>query len=525
MRHDLCALSDLPPNGLNEVAVGDLKILVARDGDRVFATGATCTHKGAPLKNGQRVGNRVICPWHHAIFDLETGDHREPPGQGCLARFTVSVESGRVRVEVPEGAKPHRPSVTPADRRSGSQRIFAIVGAGAAGLACAKELVRGGFDGRIVLFAPEGEPPYDRTDLSKTYLQGKKQDDALPLMDADEIEALGIELRPVRVERIDSTASQLVLDGGERVTFDGCLAAPGSDASSLDLDGADAPNVLTLRSHGDAKTLLAHVQSAQRIVIVGSGFIGMEAAASLVSLGKAVCVLSRSELPFAKQFGEEVATQLLATHREKGIDVRTGVEVAALDRQDGRVNGVRLGDGSVVPADVVIAATGAQPRSHLVDGAERSGKGVKVGADLRAAGQVFAAGDIAQFTLENREPMRIEHWRIAEQQGRHAARVFLGQAGRFDAIPYFWSAQHGRLSYLGHADAFDEVHIEGDLKGNSFTAFYVKDGRILAALGLGKGDRTPALHAVMLEDPTPSRERLASVGWDPSRLLRAGLPV
>ncbi|WP_062014210.1 FAD-dependent oxidoreductase [Aureimonas sp. AU4] len=521
MRHDLCALADLPSDGLSEVAVGDLKILLARDGERVLATGATCTHKGAPLKNGQRIGNRVICPWHHAIFDLETGDHREPPGQGCLARFEATVQNGRVLVELPDGAKPHRPSVTPDDRRSGGDRIFAIVGAGAAGLACAKELVSGGFDGRIVLFAPEREPPYDRTDLSKTYLQGKKQDDGLPLMPAAEIEALGIEMRPARVARIDAANSELVLEGGERFHFDGCLAAPGSDAAPLDLDGAEAPNVLTLRSHDDAKSLRAEVNRAERIVVIGSGFIGMEAAASLVSLGKTVCVLSRAELPFAKQFGKDVAKQLLATHREKGVEVRTGVEVAALEREGERVTGVRLGDGSVVPADLVIAATGARSRAALLEGVETSGKGVKVDRSLRAAGRVFAAGDIAEFTLAGREPMRIEHWRIAEQQGRHAARAFLGDGCRFDAVPYFWSAQHGRLSYLGHAEGFDEVHVEGDLRGNSYTAFYVKDGRVLAALGLGKGDRTPALHAVMLDDPTPSRERLASAGWDPARLLEA----
>lgn len=519
MRHDLCALADLSPTGLSEVAVGDLKILLARDGERVLATGATCSHKGAPLKNGQRVGNRVICPWHHAVFDLETGDHREPPGQGCLARFETSVENGRVLVELPENAKAHRPSVTPADRQSGGQRVFAIVGAGAAGLACAKELVRGGFDGRIMLFAPEGEPPYDRTDLSKTYLQGKKEDDGLALMPRPEIEALGIDLRPDRVERIDAVTSELVLENGERLNFDGCLAAPGSDAAPLDLPGADAANVVTLRSHADAKILRNKTREADRIVVIGSGFIGMEAAASLAASGKAVCVLSRSHLPFAKQFGPEVAEQLLRTHREKGVEVRTGVEPVLIERDADRATGVRLKDGTVVAADLVIAATGALPRAKFVHGVETAGKGVKADGALRAAGQVFVAGDIAEFTLKGREPMRIEHWRIAEQQGRHVARAFMGDAASFDAVPYFWSAQHGRLSYLGHAEDFDEVHIEGDLAGNSFTAFYVKNGRVQAALGLGKNDRTPALHAVMLSDPTPSRDALSDAGWDPSKIL------
>ncbi len=151
---------------------------------------------------------------------------------------------------------------------------------------------------------------------------------------------------------------------------------------------------------------------------------------------------------------------------------------------------------------------------------ERAGKGVAVDATLKAADGLHAGGDIAAFPLAaTGDTARIEHWRVAEQHGRHAAGAMLGEAKPFDGIPYFWSAQHGRLSYLGHAEKFDAVHIEGSLEENSFTAFYVKDGRVLAALGLGKGDRTPALHALMLHDPAPERAKLEAAGWDPAALL------
>ncbi len=520
MRHDVLALADLPPEGLTEVAVGDLKILLARDGDRVLATGATCTHKGAPLKNGKRVGNRVICPWHHAIFDLDTGDHIEPPGKGCLARFRASVEDGRVVVEVPDGAGAHRPEVEPADRKTGGDRVFAIVGGGAAGLACAEELVKRGFDGRIVMFVPEREPPYDRTDLSKMYLQGKKSDEALALYPRERLQALGIELIETAVERIDAGSRRLHLKGGETLRFDECFAAPGSDAAPFDLPGAEAENVVSLRSHDDARDLKARLGAARRIVIVGSGFIGMEAAASLLAPDRSVTVISRSALPFAKQFGEAVARQLLATHRAKGVDVRTGADVGGLTVEGNRVTAVRLKDGSSIEADLVIAALGAAPRTDLVSGADRAGKGIKVDATLRAAEGLHAGGDIASFPLAAiGEHARIEHWRVAEQHGRHAAGAMLGDATPFSGIPYFWSAQHGRLSYLGHAESFDEVHIEGSLEENSYTAFYVKDGRVLAALGLGKADRTPALHALMLHEPAPERAALEAAGWDPAALL------
>ncbi|RIY01943.1 oxidoreductase [Aureimonas flava] len=521
MRHDVLALADLPADGLAEVSVGELKILLARDGDRVLATGATCTHKGAPLKNGRRVGNRVICPWHHAIFDLETGDHREPPGKGCLSRFSAAVENGRVLVEVPEDARAHRPEVDAPSRESRSERVFAIVGGGAAGLACAEELARRGFGGRIVLFLPEREPPYDRTDLSKAYLQGKKTDDALALQPPEALEALGFERVETAVERIDAAARRIHLANGETLDYDRCFAAPGSGAVPLDMAGADAENVVSLRSHDDARRLKPLADKARKVVVIGSGFIGMEVAASLVSPERSVTVVSRAELPFAKQFGDDVARQLLATHRAKGVDVRTSTDLAALETEAGRVVAVRFEDGSRCEADLVIAALGAAPRADLLAGVERAGKGVKVDATLKAAEGLYAGGDIAAFPLAaTGESARIEHWRVAEQHGRHAAGAMLGDEAPFAGIPFFWTAQHGRLSYVGHAETFDAVHVEGSLADNSYTAFYVKDGRVLAGLGLGKGDRTPALHALMLGDPAPESARLEAAGWDPAALLQ-----
>lgn len=520
MRHDLCALHDLSPDGLHEFEAGGIKVLLARDGDRVLATGATCTHKGAPLKNGQRVGTSVVCPWHHAIFDLESGAHREPPGKGCLARFEAGVDAdGRVHVEVPEGAGPHRPDVRPEDRGTGDERVFAIVGGGAAGLACAEELVRRGFGGRIRLFVPENEPPYDRTDLTKTYLQGKKNDGDLALLPAGRLRDLGIELVEREVRRIDAEAGEIEFTDGARERFSRCFAAPGSAAASLDMPGAQAAGVFRLRSHEDARRLREAAGEAKRIVMIGSGFIGMEAAASLQASGKSVTVLSRSELPFARPWGEAVARRILQVHRDKGVEVRTGVAAERIETEGGRAVAVVLEGGERIEADLVLAATGAAPRSDILSGVRREGPGVAVDARLHAGGDVFAGGDIAQFPLAAGGTARIEHWRVAEQHGRHAAGAMLGDEAPFRGVPFFWTAQFSPLRYVGHAEGFDEVHVEGALDEGSFTAFYVSGGRVLAALGQGKGDRTAALHALMLADPAPARERLAGADWDPARLL------
>ncbi|GGE24025.1 pyridine nucleotide-disulfide oxidoreductase [Aureimonas endophytica] len=520
MRHDVCALSDLSVEGMTEVEAQGLKILLLREpGDRVQALGGLCPHKGAPLKDGMRVGSKLICPWHHAIFDVATGDHLEPPGKGCLNRFAASVEDGRVFVEIAEGQGLHRPEVEAAQRRRGGDKLFAIVGAGAAGLACAEELVKLGFDGRIVMISPEAEPPYDRTDLSKTYLAGKLPDEKLPLAAPEALDGLGIERRTATVTRVDPSAREIRFTVGEPLRFDRCFVAPGSAAARPNLPGLDLDGVHVLRSHCDAAALKAALPRARHIVVVGAGFIGMEAAAQLATLGKRVTVIARDKIPFVRQFGPDVAGQIADQHKEKGVAIQGGQEVESLKGADGRVAAVRLKSGQEIEADLVLVAVGAAPRAKLLD--PEAGKGVAVDAFLEFAPGVHAGGDIAAVPLPGRmKPLRIEHWRVAEQHGRQAARAMLGEAEPFAGIPFSWTAQFDRVSYLGHADSADEVHIEGDLAAGSYTAFYVERGTVTAAIGRGKGDRTPALHALMLSDPTPSRASLESVGWAPEKLLR-----
>lgn len=525
MEYDVAAFSELSDTGLHEVEAGELKILLARDGETVFATGAHCSHKGAPLKNGTRIGNQVICPWHHACFGLEDGAHVEPPGQGCLARFETRVVDGRVLVEVPSGAGEHRPEVEPSARRAGGARIFAIVGGGAAGLACAQELVRRGFDGRIVMFSDDGETPYDRTALSKTYLQGKTGDDGLPLVGEGGLDAIGVERITERVERIDAASRTIHFVGkdgvNEGLVYDRCFAAPGSDSVTLPVEGADLPGVFTLRSHDDARRIKAAADSAQNIVIVGSGFIGMEAAAALVSIGKSVTVVSQETLPFESKWGGAVAGQIVGQHRDKGVDIRTNTGVTAIAEKRGAISAVHLSSGDEVPANMVLMAVGAKPRLSIFGEAAEAAGGVEVGPDLSVDASLFAGGDVAKFPLNGRGySARIEHWRVAEQHGRHAARAMLGDRAPFAGVPFFWSAQYGPIHYVGHAKDYDECHIEGDLAAGSFTAFYVKDGKVIASLGRGKADVTADLHGLMImSDPTPSKTSLEAAGWQPKTLL------
>ena len=522
MQHDVLALDELAPDEMKEVEANGVKLLLARDGDRVFATGATCTHKGAPLKNGTRIGNRVICPWHHAMFDLETGFHCEPPGQGCLARFETSVANGRIFVEVPDGADGHRPEVEVGDRRQGGSKVFAIVGTGAAALACAQELVRRGFDGRIVMIGKEDAPPYDRTDLSKAFLQGKKGKDDLPLATPEALSELGIERVHGTVSAIDAAAKSLKIVGSgapSELHYDACFAAPGSGSSILPLDNTDMPNVMTLRSLKDGEALRRASEDEREIVIVGSGFIGMEAAAALVQRDKAVTVVTPEEAPFAKKWGEKVAGQIAAQHRDKGVTLKTGAKVEAIEATDGMATAVRLEGGERIEAGLFLLAVGAKPHLDLFGDLAKDG-GVPVDATLKVAEGLWAGGDVAAFPLPGRDyATRIEHWRVAEQHGRHAAGAMLGETAPFGGVPFFWSAQYGPIHYVGHAKDFDDIHIEGDLGEGSYTAYYVKNGQVVAGLGRGKADKTAELHALILSQATPSATALEAAGWDPGALI------
>lgn len=522
MQHDVLGLDELGPDELKEVEVGETKLLLARDGDKVFATSAKCTHKGAPLKNGTRVGNSVICPWHHAIFDLASGDHIEPPGQGCLARFVVSVANGRIMVEVPDDAGTHRPEVEKSQRKTGGDAVFAIVGTGAGGLACAQELVRQGFDGRIVMIGQEEEPPYDRTDLSKAYLKGGTTPEKMTLADAAQLQDLGIERIQARVTKIDSEARHLTLEGKgapSELHYDACFAAPGSGSAQPPLENADMPNVFTLRSMKDGKALHDAAEIETEIVIVGSGFIGMEAAAALASDEKTITVVTPEDLPFASKWGEAVAKQITEQHKSKGIKLKLGSKVSVIEASDGMATGVTTEDGETIRAGMIILAVGAKPNIDAFGDLAKDGK-VAVDANLKAANRLWVGGDVAEFPLRGRDySARIEHWRVAEQHGRHAARAMLGDESEFSGVPFFWSAQYGPIHYVGHAESYDDVHIEGDIENGSYTAFYIKNGKVIAGIGRGKADVTAELHAAMLFDPAPSADKLKQADWKPMALI------
>jgi NADPH-dependent 2,4-dienoyl-CoA reductase/sulfur reductase-like enzyme/nitrite reductase/ring-hydroxylating ferredoxin subunit len=481
MDYDTGSETDLADGAMRAVEVGGRKLLLTRLGGRCHAVGATCPHAGAPLHEGVLRDDVVICPWHKAAFQVTTGRRVEPPAVDDLPSFPARVVDGRIVVSVDD-----EPGINPASTRAEVEaRCMVIVGSGAAGTAAAQALREEGFGGRLVLIGREDRLPYDRTILSKYTLSGQKGGEKTPLQDEAFYDRHRIERRAGEVTLVDPAARTLTFTDGEILVFNAALLATGGRPRPLDIPGHDLAGVHLLRTAGDAEAIVRTAARAKRAVVIGAGYIGLEAAGSLRERGLEVAVVAPQGAPLEKQLGAEIGNVFRRVHERKGVVFHLGQEVAALERGS-RVQGVRLTDGTVLPADLVVAGLGIVPETDFVRGLPR-GKdgGLETDARLRVADGLYAAGDIAAFPLYGRgERIRVEHWRVAEQHGRVAALNMLGRDTVFDAVPYFWTIHYKqRLDYVGHAEVWDEMVVDGDLDKPEFLAFYIQNAAVQAIAG------------------------------------------
>ncbi len=500
---EVAMLDDVPAAGLYAVELNGEKVLLLRDGDAVHAVGGTCPHAGAPLAEGVRDGMRIVCPWHKATFCARTGAVLDPPALDPLPRFMARIEGGRVLLSKPEEA--------PAQHTEGDdKRCFVIVGAGAAGAVAAQTLRQEGFAGRVVMLDPVNRVPYDRTVLSKYALSGQKGAEKSPLQSQAFYREHRIERHTATVTGIDPVGRRITCADGTVLPYDAALLATGGVPSRPNLPGAELEHVFTLRSRADADAILARAEQSERAVILGASFIGLEVAASLRERGLDVTVVGKETAPLEKQLGPEIGAAFVGLHELRGVRFRLGATITALEG-NGTVAAVMLDGGERIPADLVVIGFGVKPATRFAEGLERrEDGGLVVDAELRAADGLYAAGDIAGFPLRgDGEAIRVEHWRVAEQQGRVAALNMLGRGVRYDAVPVFWTIQYlKRLDYVGHASKWDRVVVHGDLGKPDFLAYYVVDGMVAAAAGLGRDQDTAALLALF------TRRR----GWSPDEL-------
>jgi NADPH-dependent 2,4-dienoyl-CoA reductase/sulfur reductase-like enzyme/nitrite reductase/ring-hydroxylating ferredoxin subunit len=530
----VASIHDLAEGEMREVQVGDLGVLLCRVGGAFHAVGAHCTHYGAPLATGALRGTCVVCPWHHAMFDVTTGTRLAPPAPDHLPRYAVEVRGGDVFVTVPDDAEdtpegaPYRVSAgdPPAMAAPGADsRAFVVVGGGAAGQAAAEELRAAGFRGRVLLVTAEPEVPYDRPQLSKGYAAGQAGDDALPLRDRAFYAGHGIELvEGRRVRLLDAAAKRVTFEDGEVLPYAAALVAPGGRPRRLDVPGADLDGVLYLRTHEDARRIVQAAKHGQRAVLVGSSFIAMELAASLRGRGLDVTVASRDREPFEKALGPEVGRFFRGVHEAEGVRFHLATTVERIERKgDGLA--VVLGNGERAEGDFVVAGVGVAPATGFVEGVEKAEDGgIVVDAELRAADGLWAAGDVAHYPdARSGRRVRIEHWRLAQQHGRRAGRNMAGEAVPFRGAPFFWSGQFGvGLRYVGHAADAGAPVLDGSLEDRAFIAYYLDGDRVAAAAGVGRDREMAAFHALVLAGAEPSAGEVRAGGVDLLARLRAG---
>ena len=459
--------------------VGDQEILLVHSATGIFAVTAHCSHYHGPLREGLVVGDSIRCPWHHACFDLRSGEAVRAPAISPIDCWRVEKRNGRIFVHgTLEQPKPRGQAPTDAPDQ------IVIVGGGAAGFAAAEMLRRREYRGRIVMLSSDSAAPVDRPNLSKDYLAGSAPEDWVPLRPDSFYGEAGIDLRlNTEVTGIDIKARHVVTASGGKVAYDRLLLATGAEPVRLPIPGADQPHVHTLRTLADSRAIIDGAKGARRALVIGASFIGLEVAAALRARNIEVHVVAPEKRPMERVLGPQMGDFVCALHEEHGVVFHLEDTVAAIDGQR-----ATLKSGGVLEAGLVVVGVGVRPRLAL---AEQTGlaidRGILVNAFLEtSAAGIYAAGDIARWPdPHSAENIRVEHWVVAQRQGQTAALNMLGQREKFDAVPFFWSQHYDvPINYVGHAEQWDEITVDGDIKAKDCLLKYKRKGQVLAVASI-----------------------------------------
>lgn len=405
--------------------------------------------------------------------------------------------------------------------------MFVILGAGLAGAKTAEALREQGFDGRVILLGAERHRPYERPPLSKDYLAGRTAREDVFVHPVDWYADHQVELRlGVRADGIDRDARRVTLVGGEAVNYDRLLLATGSSPRELPVAGAGAAGVHYLRTLDDADSLADSLQHVSRLVVIGAGWIGMEVAAIARGAGLLVTVVEASQLPLLRVLGPEAAEVFADLHRQHEVDLRLGASLAEITTRNGRATGVRLQDGTVIPADLVLVAVGAAPNTHLAQASGLSiDNGILTDAGLRTSDpNIFAAGDVANaFHPVLGRHVRVEHWANALKQPASAAASMLDHDLPYRELPYFYTDQYDLgMEYVGYVGpgGYDQVVLRGDVAGREFIVFWLADNRVLAGMAVNVWDVIDPIKALIGSHAVIDPDRLSDPGQPIDDLAR-----
>ncbi len=526
--------ADIPSGGMKSYKQEDDSIiLITRDDDEFHAFDGKCPHAGANLGDGLRCGHRVVCPWHHASFDSRDGSLLEPIATEGLKQYELINDGDNVTVDT--SATINKPIEN--DKLTDTHTI--IVGGGGAGFMTAHQLRQGGYGGKITMISKDDKAPYNRPLLSKAFLAGNMDEDKLLLGGSDWASSNDIDLHLNQtVSEVLPNEATIVIENengdSTRQTADFLVVATGASPTIPPIKGADVDGVYTLRSMADAKLIKA-ASHDQRVVIIGTGFIGMETASALAQAGTtaSITVIGQGSRVMGNIVSETVSNALIKLHEEKGINFvfdATVNEITKIERQvdkDGdsnnqafsNVGGVTLANGEHIDADIVVLGTGVSPRTEILHEVNDP-DGVQVDAHLQLRDGIYALGDIAKPTNQMGR-MRIEHWRVALQHGMVTAAAILNDdnVDSLEArIPFFWTMQYGKsLRYSGHAATPDHNILFGTPDTLDYIEYYFDDEgadtRASAASTLGRDKELVAFSELLRRGHAPTRAQL-NAGFD-----------
>jgi NADPH-dependent 2,4-dienoyl-CoA reductase/sulfur reductase-like enzyme/nitrite reductase/ring-hydroxylating ferredoxin subunit len=481
---DGIAADDLSDGTILQGHLGGEQVILVRRGTETFAVGAKCTHYSGPLAEGVVMGDTIRCPWHHACFSLRTGEAIAAPAFDPITCWRVEQREDRIFITTKQESQ--KPTLSIPTGRAPAPNKIVIIGGGAAGFAAAEMLRRRGFDGELTMLSADEAPPCDRPNLSKEYLAGDASEDWIPLKGPEYYAEQGIHLHTgTSVERIDVERRTVVASGGRSFVFDRLLLATGAEPARLTIPGADQENVFTLRSLADSRAIINKAESSKRAVVIGASFIGLEVAAALRTRGLTVDVVAPDARPMEKNLGAEIGEFVRSYHEQHGVRFHLRQKPVRIERST-----VVLESGESVRADFVVAGIGVRPRISLAEKAGlKTDRGVLVNEELETSvSGIFAAGDIARWPdVHSGDRIRVEHWVVAERQGQTVAMNMLGAGRKFAAVPYFWSNHYDlSIQYVGHAEHWDRVEIDGRVADKDCQATYRRNDRILAVATIGR---------------------------------------
>lgn len=511
-------VSEFPVGHSKEVA----GVLVCNTKEHgLTAIGAKCTHYNAPLSAGVLSGDRVVCPWHGACFHVATGDIEDAPALRPLDTYTVSVsDSGDVHVSTNPNPKAR---ATASGVACGGPGV-AVIGGGAGGDAAVEELRASGYAGSITVFSKESCLPYDRPKLSKA--PGVSVE-SIALRSAGFYESMGVTFKlGTEVTDFDASTRTVVTSSGDSLQFEHVILCTGARSFNIPVPGHDFSNILTLRSGEDASAIHQALVGVQNVVIIGTGFIGLELATYIgknLDASRISCI-SMDEAPLQAALGVEVGKLVGEMYVTSPVELHQNHKLSRYESDDsGKVISVvainAKGNEVVFPADVVIVGAGSRLNTGFIRNLAMNDpeKSIIVDSTMKSsADRVYAVGDIARFPYRGGALTRIEHWSVSQNQARVAARSIAGRKSTFDTTPFFWSVQFsGNLRYVGHAaQGYDSVIVQSN--SPKFAGFYVKDGEVVAVATFGMDPLASQCAELIRLNAMPSPKEIQeqTVAWD-----------